>query len=95
MQEKAGEFSKKMYMILSNYSIKHLENKDKVRFYYALKGRDGKSGILKLTGTVHLAKSVLLTPIEFEKDIKKFFSSWHITSTVRNVIVTDKETLEL
>ena len=32
-------------MIIYTYSTKHLPKKDKVRFYYALKGRDGKTGI--------------------------------------------------
>jgi len=90
MEEKEGG-QKKECMLLLNYSIKHLENKDKIRFYYALKGRDGKSGILKNTQTSYLGKAVLLTPAEFEKDIKKFFARWNLPFTSRKIIVTEQE----
>ena len=33
--------------VLFTYSLSHLTYSDKIRFYYALKGRDGKSGIVK------------------------------------------------
>jgi len=42
------------------YSLTHLAVKDKVRFYYALKGRDGKSGIIKQYNIEQLAKGVLI-----------------------------------
>ncbi len=86
---KKGVIDKKGCMLLFNYSIKHLELKDKVRFYYALKGRDGKSGILKHTNTQYLGKSVILTPIEFAEEIKDFFSLWNLPFTVRKVIVEE------
>jgi len=31
------------------YSISNFKMSDKIRFYYALKGRDGKSGIIERT----------------------------------------------
>ena len=51
MAEKRGrvEISVENYkeMSIFTYSIEHLLKKDKIRFYYAIKGRDGKSGIFK------------------------------------------------
>ena len=54
---KAKDVLKKSYreMVLFTYSTIHLLKKDKIRFYYALKGRDGKSGIVKRDKIDHLA----------------------------------------
>jgi len=90
MKKKEGMSKKNKCMLLFNYSIKHLKNKDKIRFYYALKGRDGKSGIIKLTDTLYLGKAVILTPAEFEKDLKSFFAAWNLPFTSRRVIVTEE-----
>lgn len=49
----------KVSMFVLSYAIKHLAQKDKVRFYYALKGRDGKTGIIKACQINQLAKGVL------------------------------------
>ena len=57
-------------MVLFTYSTKHLLKKDKIRFYYALKGRDGKSGIVKSCDIDHLGRTVLLVPIKFAQEVK-------------------------
>jgi len=54
---------------LYTYSLKHLKIKDKVRFYYALKGRDGKTGIIKLYSIEQLAKGVLLVSNKSTKNV--------------------------
>ena len=62
-------------MLIFTYSTEHLPNKDKVRFYYALKGRDGKTGIVKEYKITHLGRTVLMVPADYEKDILEFIES--------------------
>ena len=64
--------------ILYRYSTSHLAKKDLVRFFYALKGRDGKSGILKSTGAEFLAKGVLLVPQQKSPELDDFFALWKV-----------------
>ena len=73
--------------ILYTYSTSHLSKTDIVRFYYALKGRDGKSGILKATQSENLAKSVLLCPKAADDEIEQFLKHWKCKYT-RKVLVT-------
>ena len=65
--------------IIFSYAISQLKIKDKVRFYYALKGRDGKSGIIKFYNIDQLGKTVLLVDKKHEpaKSVKpiRFFES--------------------
>jgi len=58
------------------YSTRHLAKKDKIRFFYALNGRPGEKGILQLTGSTRLGRSVLLVKKEFAKELEEFFSYW-------------------
>ena len=64
-------------IILFFFSISHLQYKDKIRFYYALKGRDGKSGILNQPKITQVAKSVILVPLELDKEFQEFFQHWN------------------
>jgi hypothetical protein len=73
--------------ILYTYSTKHFAQKDKVRFYYALKGRSGKEGIVKELRIQQLGKAVLLLPYRHEEDMDAFFQLWNIPFTKRKVIV--------
>ncbi len=59
-----------------SYALKHLAQKDKVRFYYALKGRDGKTGIIKANNLKQLGKGVLCVSQEFLKNTEEFLSFW-------------------
>ncbi|MEK6903865.1 MAG: hypothetical protein AABW64_04435 [Nanoarchaeota archaeon] len=68
-----------------SYSLIHLPIKDKVRFYYALKGRDGKSGIVQYYKIEQLAKSVLLVPETTHKNVEEFLTHWHCAYTKRKV----------
>jgi len=67
--------------VLYTYSTTHLNKSDLVRFYYALKGRDGRSGVLKSTKTKFLTKSVLLCGTGTEKETKDFLKHWHCKIT--------------
>ncbi len=66
------------------YSTEHLLKKDKVRFYYALKGRDGRSGIVKNLSIEHLGKTVLLVPENNASDVDDFLNYWKCRFNKRN-----------
>ncbi|MBS3122882.1 hypothetical protein J4434_08435 [Candidatus Woesearchaeota archaeon] len=78
-------------MVLYCFSTEHLQKKDKVRFYYALKGRDGKTGIVKLAKIQHIGKGVLLVPYMYDEDVTQFFRVWNLNYKRQKVIV-DEET---
>lgn len=64
------------HKIIFSYSTKHLPVKDKVRFYYSLKGREGDAGIIKEYKVTQLGKTVLLVPTRFSQDVEDFLSYW-------------------
>jgi hypothetical protein len=70
---------------LFTYAIDHLEQKDKVRFYYDLKGRDGKSGIMKACRIEQLGRTVLLVPKDQESAVEQFLKKWNCKSGRRLV----------
>jgi peptide subunit release factor 1 (eRF1) len=72
-------------MTLFTYALSHLASKDKIRFYYALKGRDGKSGVVKQYKIDYLAKSVLLVPGKHEQDVEAFLKYWKCSYKKRKV----------
>jgi hypothetical protein len=73
-------------MYIYTYSTEHLPKKDKVRFYYALKGRDGKSGIVKEFRVEHLGRTVLMVDAKYDEDMLQFFKVWNLPYTRRKVI---------
>lgn len=77
----------KITKFIFQYSTKHLPKKDKVRFYYALKGRDGKSGIINSLKIEQLGRTVLLVSEKAEKEVEEFLSFWKCDFKKRKVIV--------
>ena len=69
------------------YSTRHLLKKDKVRFYYALKGRDGKSGIVVSLKIEQLGRTVLLVSEKNEKNVDEFLCFWKCNFKKRKVLV--------
>ena len=63
-------------MAIFTYSLEHLAKKDKIRFYYAMKGRDGKSGIVKQLKIEQLGRAVLLVADKFANDVDGFLKFW-------------------
>lgn len=74
-------------MVLFSYSTEHLLKKDKIRFYYALKGRDGKSGIVKDYHIEQPGRTVLLVPEVYAKDTEKFLNQWECKFDKKEVLV--------
>ena len=62
--------------VIFTYSTEHLLQKDKVRFYYALKGRDGKSGIVVRLGIEQLGRAVLLIETTKSTEVREFLTYW-------------------
>ncbi len=62
--------------VLFSYSTGHLQEKDRIRFFYALKGRNGKKGMMDLVGAERFGRSVLIVPQKRSVDFKQFFKEW-------------------
>ncbi|MBS3119340.1 hypothetical protein J4475_00795 [Candidatus Woesearchaeota archaeon] len=71
--------------VLFTYTLHHLPYKDKIRFYYALKGRDGKSGMLAETKSRQLAKGVLAVQPEHQASVEEFLKFWKCSYTREEV----------
>lgn len=74
-------------MFLYSYSTIHLAKKDKIRFYYALKGRDGKTGIVKACRIEQLGRAVLLVHEKFAQEVKEFLELWECKFDTKEVLV--------
>ncbi len=74
-------------VVIFQYSTEHLLKKDKVRFYYALKGRDGKSGIVKALRIEQLGRTVLMVPEKNESEVDEFLNFWKCRFKKRKVFV--------
>ena len=85
--KKGIDTSKYRECVIFTYSIEHLLKKDKIRFYYALKGRDGKSGIVKELKIEQLGRAVLLVPAENGKQVAEFLEYWKCRYETKKVLV--------
>jgi hypothetical protein len=70
---------------LFTYTLLHLPQNDKVRFFYALKGRDGKSGIIKTAKIDQLGKTVLLVDASRATELRDFLRYWRCTPSEQEV----------
>lgn len=75
------------HRIIYSYSTKHLLFKDKVRFYYGLKGRQGDAGIIKDCRIKQLGKTVLLVSLKYDKDLEEFLNYWKCKYTKHEVMI--------
>mgnify|MGYP003969616601 FL=1 len=92
MIDKRGFLHNAKPMFLYTYSTVHLLKKDKVRFYYALKGRDGKSGIMKEYRITHPGRTVLMVDAKYDDDLIQFFKVWNLPYTRRKILVDEEIT---
>lgn len=81
------DFDKLVKKVIFTYSTEHLVQKDKVRFYYALKGRDGVSGIIVALKIEQLGKTVLLADADKESEIIEFLEFWKCDYQKKRVYV--------
>lgn len=80
---------------LISYTIQHMLYKDKVRFYYALKGRDGKTGMVKYSNAESLARSILLISEEHFKEFIEFLGYWKCSFIAKKVYIKPDEKLNV
>lgn len=78
-------------VVLYHYSTRFLSNSNKVRFFYALKGRDGKSGVVKDYGIEFLSKGILLVSIRYSDEIESFLDLWKLPYKKRMMILEYEE----
>lgn len=82
-----GHSSHYLDKFLFTYSLSHLSASDKIRFYYALKGRDGTSGVVKDYHIQQLGRTVLLVPSPFEHDVESFLKLWKCNLMKKRVMI--------
>lgn len=81
------DYGKHIPLLIFTYNTEHLPKKDKVRFYYALKGRDGKTGIVKRCKIEQLGRTVLLVPVQFSQDVNGFLQYWKCEYKSKEVLL--------
>lgn len=74
------------------YSSSHLTPTERVKFFYALKGRNGNPGILDTTQSVFFAKSVLSVFPNQSEEIEQFLKEWNCKFYVKKIKSSDKPT---
>lgn len=74
------------------YSSSHLTPTERVKFFYALKGRNGNPGILDTTQSVFFAKSVLSVLPNQSEEIEQFLKEWNCKFYVKKIKSSDKPT---
>ena len=60
------------------YDVSKIKGSDRIRFYYALNGRNGSKGFVLSVGAKRLADNVLLCKYDKIEEIKPFFEQWKI-----------------
>ena len=82
-----GHSSNYLDKFLFTYSLTHLTASDIIRFYYALKGRDGKTGVVKEYHIAQLGRTVLLVPSPFASDVESFLKLWKCSMMKKRVMI--------
>ncbi|HLC84700.1 MAG TPA: hypothetical protein VJH22_02825 [Candidatus Nanoarchaeia archaeon] len=71
------------------YSLSHLSSTEKVRFFYALKGRGKQEGIISKYEVRQLSKGVLLAKESRTEEVKSFLRYWHCPIKITEVYLHD------
>jgi hypothetical protein len=88
---KKKEGLKNKSLLLVTYDSSSLNYNNKIRFYYALKGRDSISGIGKLYNIKFLGKKVFLVDINYKDDINSFFKRWKMDYNISEILMLSNE----
>ncbi|MBU0629071.1 MAG: nucleotidyltransferase domain-containing protein [Nanoarchaeota archaeon] len=60
------------------YDTKRMTNTQKTRFYYALNGRGGSSGVVESLSGIKLSDNILAVPLCKIENAKEFFDFWKL-----------------
>ena len=63
---------------LFTFSLKHLTQREKVRFQYALYGRGEELGLLQRVSGEKIAKGAIVVPVSSESEVEDFFKLWRV-----------------
>ena len=90
-----GEFNTNLianpnHKIILSYSIEHLEKTEKVKFFYALKGRNGKQGFIPKNKIKQLGRAVLLVPAESSSEAINFLKLWGCKFDKQEVLLVNE-----
>ena len=72
--------------VLFWYKLENLKSIDKIKFSYALRGRNRKGGILREVKGEYLGKGCMMVPVENEDEIREFFARWNISFSRRRIL---------
>jgi predicted nucleotidyltransferase len=72
--------------VLFWYKLENLKLIDKIKFSYALRGRNEKGGILREVNGEYLGKGCIIVPVENEDEIREFFARWNISFNRRRIL---------
>jgi len=73
---------------LITYSLTHLSQTEKVKFYYALKGRGNAKGLLADTSAFALARSVFMVRAAELQIAASFMETWGCHYVVRRAFLS-------
>lgn len=73
---------------LFEFDASKLSNSDRVRFQYALVGRDGKGGLVHDVGGEKIGGNVIIAPVSKESTAMSFFDLWDVPSKIKRVLVS-------
>ncbi len=73
--------------VLFRYDLKKFNKSDRMRFYYALYGRNNAGGILKELGAIKFAETIVICPLNTSEVMKDFFKSWNIEYIAAHILV--------
>ena len=68
-------------LVLFKYSLKNLNNSQRMRFYYSLYGRGKQEGILKKEKAYKFSNEIILSHVSTSEIIKSFLEKWQIKYT--------------
>jgi len=72
---------------LYSYNLSKLEQSEKVRFVYLLKGRKDEMGIVKRFKGEWLADSCFMIPVEKDDEMLQIFKKWKVPFTKKEVFI--------
>ena len=72
--------------VLFWYKLENLKLIDKIKFSYALRGRNEKGGILREVNGEYLGKGCIMVPVENEDEIREFFARWSVSFNRRRIL---------
>ncbi len=75
--------------IMFIYSQKDFSQTKRMRFHYALNGRNDNLGILEKISAIKLTDKCVISPLEKSEEFKDFLDFWDISFSSFNILMTE------